>query len=99
MRVARTPVPPSGIGEAKPCLFPLTTNQERTQNEMNNQITIKITYKDILAQAEEEGIPLTTKRAKELVKEWARSMQETLTTTANELISDCVLPDAQEESK
>ena len=79
--------------------IPTNPNQERTQNQMNSQITIKITYKDILAQAEEEGIPLTAKRAKELVKEWARSMQETLTITANELISDCVLPDAQEENK
>lgn len=81
--------------------MPIPTNPKPRKNPkpMNNQITIKITYKDILAQAEEEGIPLTAKRAKELVKEWARSMQETLTTTANELISDCVLPDAQEESK
>lgn len=66
---------------------------------MNNQITIKVTYKDILAQAEQEGISLTAKRAKELVNEWARSIRDTLTEEANKLISDCVLPDGEEESK
>ena len=66
---------------------------------MNNQITIKITYKDILAQAEDEGIPLTTKRAKELVKDWARSFKDTLTEEANKLISDCILTEAEEESR
>ena len=63
---------------------------------MNKQIKLIITYEDILAQAEDEGIKLTTKRAKELMSEWARAVQDTLTEKAYELISDCVLPDAEE---
>ena len=55
-----------------------------------------MTYEDILAQAEDDGIKLTTKRAKELMSEWARPIQDTLTEKAYELISDCVLPDAEE---
>jgi len=62
---------------------------------MNHKISLTITYKDFLAKAKEEGIKLTPKRAKELMSEWARGMQFILSQTANELISDCVLPDVE----
>ena len=63
---------------------------------MNKQIKLVLTYEDILAQAEDDGIKLTTKRAKELMNEWARAIQDTLCEKACELIRDCVLPDAEE---
>jgi len=63
---------------------------------MNHKINLTITYKDVLAQAKDEGVKLTAKRAKELMSEWARGIEDTLSQTAYELISDCVLPDAEE---
>jgi hypothetical protein len=61
---------------------------------MTRKIELVITYKDLISQAEDEGIKLTTKRAKELMNEWASAVQGTLTEKSAEIISDCILQDA-----
>jgi hypothetical protein len=58
---------------------------------MKTEINIKITWRDLIAQAEDEGISLTPKRAKELMSEYARGIEDGITPTIYDTISDCIL--------
>jgi hypothetical protein len=59
-----------------------------------NQFSVTIHYKDIIAQGENKGKIITPFRAKELLWDWHISLKETMTEQANQLLIDCVLPEA-----
>ena len=69
---------------------------EASMNTQTKEINIRITWKDLIAQAEDEGISLTPKRAMELMNEHARGIEDGIMPTICDVISDCILSEIKD---